>query len=396
MSLMDYVTNFGIIAVDVSEIKEQVENEFKAVFGDDLDTSAATPQGRLIEAETMARASVLEALAYVCNQINPNESTGQYLDSLCALTGCYRRGATRSAVVATITGVAGTVIPANSEATTIHGDVFILENETTIPDTGTIDARFISKETGAIPCAAGELNRIATMVDGWETVTNASRAILGSEVESDESLRLRRKTTLYNGRSLSGDIISALTNVANVESIFVMVNNGLQPLIKGNVTIPPNCLYTCVFGGDNTEIATALYMKNSAGCAYTGNTIVDVTDPWSNIDYEIKFERPTIRYIDVKVQLKQNTGSADVSSSVVAAIMQYQSDHAGQMSGLEIGTSVSPFEISNAINLLVPGVYVNSVEIAFHGEVPQVQILDIGINEIARINETDIRVRFAQ
>ena len=394
MSMLNYVTDYGIITVDVSQIKTDVENEYKAVFGDDLDTSAATPQGRLIEAETAARANMLEVLAYICNQINPNEATGQYLDSLCALTGCVRKQATRSSVIATLTGVAGTIIPANSEATTINGDVFYLENEATIGGEGTVDARFLSQETGPIPCAAGELTSINTDVLGWETIINNTAANLGSDIESDEELRARRRTTLYNGRSLSGDVLAALSNIDNIESVFLMVNNGTDPLIKRGVTIQPNTLYTCVLGGTNQEIANALYMRNSAGCGYTGNTQVTVNDPWSGVDYTVKFERPTIRYIDVKVYLQKDTGTGDITSAVTSAIMQYQYGKAGNLKQLDIGDTVSPFEISSAITQMVSGVFVKEVQIAFHGEQLQTQNLDININEIARFNETDIKVRY--
>ena len=394
MSMLNYVTDYGIITVDVSQIKTDVENEYKTVFGDDLDTSAATPQGRLIEAETAARANMLEVLAYICNQINPNEATGQYLDSLCALTGCIRRQATRSSVIATLTGVVGTVIPANSEATTINNDVFYLENEATIGEEGTVDARFLSRETGAIPCGVGELTSINTDVIGWETINNSTSANLGSEIESDEELRARRRTTLYNGRSLSGDIITALSNIDNIESVFLLVNNGTEPLIKRGVTIAPNTLYTCVLGGTNQEIANALYMRNSAGCGYTGNTTVSVTDPWCYVSYEVKFERPTIKYIDVKVYLQKDTGTGDVTSAVTSAIMSYQYGEVANLKRIDIGDTISPFEISSAITAMVPGVFVKEVQIAFHGEELLTQTLDININEIARFNENDIKVRY--
>ena len=394
MSLMDYVTDYGVINADVSAVKAQVEEEYKAVFGDDLDTSAATPQGRLIEAETAGRANILEIIAYICNQINPNEATGQYLDSLCALTGCYRRGATRSSVLATLTGVAETVIPHNSEATTINNDIFYLENDAIIGADGTVTARFLSKELGAIPCGTGELTIIDSAVIGWETITNNTPAVLGDEIETDAELRERRRTTLYNGRSLSGDILSAIYNIENIESVYIVVNNGIQPLTTRGVTIAPNTLYTCVFGGSNQEIATALYMRNSAGCGYTGNTTVPVTDPWSNVTYEVKFERPIVRYVDVKVYLQKDTGSGDVTSAVTSAIMQYQAGKVENLRGLEIGDTVSPFEIASAINIMVPGVFVKEVQIGFHGEGTQTQNLELNINEIARINESDIKVRY--
>ena len=45
----DYITNRGVIVPDTSTVLSDVENEFKSVFGNDLDVSPETVQGRLIE-----------------------------------------------------------------------------------------------------------------------------------------------------------------------------------------------------------------------------------------------------------------------------------------------------------------------------------------------------------
>ena len=51
-----YNTNSGVVVPDTANIKAEVEQEFKtALQKEDLDTSESTPQGRLIEAETVAR-----------------------------------------------------------------------------------------------------------------------------------------------------------------------------------------------------------------------------------------------------------------------------------------------------------------------------------------------------
>lgn len=394
MSLLNYATKDGLINVDVSELKKQVEEEYKNALGGDLDTTASTPQGRLIEAETAARANMLELLSFICNQINPNEACGQFLDSLAALTGCKRKGATRSAVIATISGQTGTLIPAGTEVSTNGGDIFYLENDTVIGENGTIDARFLSKEFGAVHCNTGELTHADRSINGWETVTNYSPATLGTDVESDSILRVRRGNTLYNGRSLSGDILSSLANVDNIESVYLRVNNGLEDLTIRGVTIKANTLYTCVFGGSDIDIATALYMKNSAGCGYTGNTQVSVIDPWTAVSYDIRFERPVIKYIDVKVYLKKDSGAGDINQAIKSAILDYQVGLIENVDGLNIGVAVSPFEIASAINIKVPGVYVKEVQIAFHGGATQIQNLPININEIARIKEEDIKLRF--
>lgn len=92
-----------------------------------MNTTAGTPQGRLITAETAARANVVRTNSLTANMFNINLAYGKALDALGAMFGLYREGATSSSVLATITGVSGTVIPANSQASTAKGVVFTLK-----------------------------------------------------------------------------------------------------------------------------------------------------------------------------------------------------------------------------------------------------------------------------
>ena len=88
--LYEFKTDTGVIVPDTADIKAAVEREYKAALGDDLDTSPATPQGRLIAAETDARAAVLRFCALMANQINPDIASGTFLDAVAALSGIER------------------------------------------------------------------------------------------------------------------------------------------------------------------------------------------------------------------------------------------------------------------------------------------------------------------
>ena len=45
----EYITGQGVIVPDTSEVLAEVQEEFKTIFGQDLDVTPTTPQGRLIE-----------------------------------------------------------------------------------------------------------------------------------------------------------------------------------------------------------------------------------------------------------------------------------------------------------------------------------------------------------
>lgn len=92
--MADYTYNLdgnGIILPDTSTLRQEVEAEYKNIFGDDFDTDSSTPGGILVDAETTSRQSVLRSNVQTANSINPNYAGGIFLDAILALTGDERQ-----------------------------------------------------------------------------------------------------------------------------------------------------------------------------------------------------------------------------------------------------------------------------------------------------------------
>ena len=120
-----YITSSGVIIPDTAELRAAVEDEFRAVFGQDLDVSPETPQGALITMETENRDAVVRNNAELANQINPDIAGGVFLDAIWALMGGQRWDATQSILTQVeFGGVPGTIIPKGSLAETLAGDQF--------------------------------------------------------------------------------------------------------------------------------------------------------------------------------------------------------------------------------------------------------------------------------
>ena len=228
-----YLEPSGVIVPDTSALLQQVQEEFQAAFGTDLVVTPDTPQGALITAETIARTAVVDNNAALANQINPNIAGGVFLDALLALTGVERTPQTQTLVAnVTVTGVAGTVIPQGSVASTDDGgNQFTTAADVTIPSGGSTQVNFYSAAHGPIPCADHALNTIVSAILGWETVDNnaastpASVTTLGLQTQSDQQARVYRQNTLaFNGISLPEAITSALYATPNVTSLTFQEN----------------------------------------------------------------------------------------------------------------------------------------------------------------------------
>lgn len=392
-----YNSQQGVIVPDTADVKTDVENEFASNFGADLDMQGSTPQGRLIEMETMSRVGTVGLCALIANQINLEYATGQYLDAIGAFFGVERKSAISTRVLATIGGVAGTVIPAGSLAKTTAGDNFYLENEVTIPVGGSTTAYFLSSEKKAVPCVIGTLTTIVSQTIGWETISNPTAAVLGSDVESDFDYRKRINNARYVGTALTESIKSKLQLVDGVVSSFVYDNGDSSSTTYDGITIDAHSLLAVVDGGTNADVARAIFSAKSGGCAYTaisGQSVTQtVVDGAYGVSYTVTFNRPDVLNFDVVIDVSSAGYSGDdLEGDVKQAVLQWATGGVSGVDGLKIGQNVSPFEIGAAVSDVIPTIYVKGVKICSHGGTPAYAELTCTIAEKYAIALADITV----
>lgn len=394
----EYNQTTGVVVPDTSKVKDEVIAEFKTAFqAPDLDVSESTPQGRLIEAETVARKRTIENMALIANMLNPNQAYGIFLDSIMALSGIDRIGATRTRVTCTLSGTANTVIPQNAQAQDTNGNIYYLENSVTIGAGGTVSGEFLSLEKGAIECGAGTLTQIVTAILGWTSITNASAGITGLDGESDNELRQNYPTAQYQGKSITQSIKSSILEVEEVKSCYVKDNpTNASATIENardntrNITLPAHSLYICVDGGDVDKVAEAINNTRSVGCSFASSnnetTVGQDTiyfDNLTNGGYTVA----------VAVNITVKTGATtSLTDAVKKAIEAYANNEIEGVDGLQLGVNVSSFEIACAVNSQIPELYVESVKIGLVGGSITADSISIGANEKATIASANITV----
>lgn len=366
MSDYQFVVQTGVIVPDTADILAEIEANYRSVFGADLSVDPETPQGILINAEAIARAEVVRNNAAVANQINPNLAGGLFLQAIAALTGLAPAPATPSVIPdVTLAGVAGTNVPAGVQARTAAGDIFESVSGVTLGAGGTAAVNFQSVATGPIPAAIGALTFIVTDILGWETVTNATAATLGTVEQSDESLRaLRRNTLALQGISLAEAITSALYMTEGVKSLQFRENVADTVETIDNVEMHPHSVWACVDGGTNLDVATTLLNGKSMGADWNGDVEVNVTEPASGQVYPVKFDRPDAVPILVRATVRVGPGVVNPTLAVQQAILAYAAGDIDGEEGFTVGASVSPFELAAAVNSEIEGAYVRLMEVA--------------------------------
>lgn len=158
---------------------------------------------------------------------------------------------------------------------------------------------FTAVNEGLQTCEIGELDTIAVGVSGWNSVYNYVAGEPGEDLESDESLRVRRAAAARVRKSRATDpaIEAALLDVRGVSSALVKSNRGFATDSDG---IPGKSFNSLVIGGNDNEIAQCIYENQPAGIQSYGNTSVNITDS-HGIEQQISFSRPTPMYLWVKV-----------------------------------------------------------------------------------------------
>lgn len=393
----EYVTSSGLIVPDTSTVLDQVTQDFKNALGQDLDTTPETPQGRLIQLMTDYRTNTLALNALNANQINLRYATGRFLDAIGAFYGVERIFATPTRVLASITGVANTVIPQGSQAQTTVGDIFYAENNITIGQNGIASGYFLSLEKGQIPCELNSLNQIVNAVLGWETINNTSNAIIGTNIESDTDFRIRIQASRFTGISLMQAIKAKLANIENVLSSWAYDNYEDTPITYDGVTIPAHSICVVVDGGTDQEIAQAIYEVKTGGTGYTTITGQSVTrtviDGAYNVPYQVTFNRPEYVPFKINIQVRNvNYSGSDLVSDVKNAIIRWSEGLVNGVDGLKIGQNVSPFEISAAVSDEIPEIYVKNCRIALVGGSLSTNELDFTVSQIGQIELSNITV----
>lgn len=161
------------------------------------------------------------------------------------------------------------------------------------------NGKFTAVELGYQTCEIGELDTIAAAISGWDAVYNYAAGEPGEDLESDESLRVRRAAAARARKSRATDpaIEAALLDVRGVSSALVKSNRGFATDSDG---IPGKAFTSLVIGGNDNDIAQCIYENQPAGIQSYGNTSVNITDS-HGIEQQISFSRPTPVYLWVKV-----------------------------------------------------------------------------------------------
>jgi len=298
------VTIDGFNRKSLQEIRSEIEDDFRSVFGPSINLRDDSLLGIKIGIFSEQLALLWERLEEVFNSQYPDTANGLPLDNVLSYTGLQRLPATKSTVIVTASGTPGTIIPLGSVVSVLGtGAKFESTAADTIGGGGTVDILFESQSTGLIQALAGTLTVIETPITGWTGATNALDAILGRNIETDTQARTRRLTALQPARAATPDAVRArLLNVAGVLDATIIENVLDIPDIDGR---PGHSYEPVIAGGDDQDLFDTIWLTKPAGIETVGSEVGTTLDSQGGTQ-EVKFSRPVTVDIFMEVDLTLN------------------------------------------------------------------------------------------
>ena len=257
----------GAAGASLAENVDGLNERQRSAFGADLAATPQTPQAQWSGIAGLALTETGEAGARAAVYgSSVDHAVGVHLDAIGSVADVRRLQATRSRVVATLTGVGGITVPVGSRAKTTDGDEWETTEAAVLLTTG-VDVVMQAVDTGPVMAAAGTLTRIVTGIEGWESVTNAAAAVPGRVRQDDDAYkRLYRMRAAHSSVSPLEGLRAALTEAGAVRAS-VLDNPTNAAIVRQLWTLPPHAVFAIVDGGLDGDIHRAVENHRGMGAA---------------------------------------------------------------------------------------------------------------------------------
>jgi len=313
--MADTLDTNGLVVKTSTEIQTELENAYKAIYGDDIVLDSNSADGQLIGILTQFNTDIREMITETYNTFNPDMCRGQIQDVRFKLNGIERQSGTFTIVdidvindrTLTLQGLDADYNDVNATAFGVQdnaGNQYYLIDTVTIT-AGTHSLPFRSATLGANIPTVGTLTSMVTVVQGVTSVNNASApTTVGVNQETDEAFALRReKSYEFRSQNSNDAMLAQLYALDGVSQAFVY-GHDYTNYPSGNDAdgIPLHYIWVIVEGGANSDIGTVIY-ANIGGSGTVGAVDVDVPTSSGQV-YVSKFDRVESSDLHIKFQIQ--------------------------------------------------------------------------------------------
>jgi uncharacterized phage protein gp47/JayE len=380
-----YIDASGYHYPTYNDIRDDMIDHFRQIYGQDIYLGNDSQDYQMISIFALKIYDTFQAVELDYNNRSPKTAIGTALDALVKINGLTRKKASYSTVQVTLTGEPGTQV-IGGVVRDLNNVQWSLPYRVNIGSSGTVTVTATCRKIGAVSATVGSVTGIVTPTKGWISVTNPEQAVLGQPVETDVQLRARQTISVANpSRTVLESTKGAIAAVSGVTRYSVSENDTNLTDSNG---IPGHSISAIVEGGNDMDIAKAIYLRKSPGCGTYGTTTVPVLST-ENVPTNIKFFRPIYKKVAVQVRVKKLTGyTKEVEAAIINYVKYYLQILAiGQSVYLSSIWAVAARAIADITN---PTFSVVEVKLGIAGSNPTVANIPISFNQVAQYNSCTV------
>lgn len=332
------IDNTGLHIPSYADIRDDLIDKVKSIYGQDIYLENDSLDYQLISIFANKMYDVIQLLQMVYNGRSPVTAVGTNLDTIVKINGLQRQPTTLSNAFSiaeiALTGTAGTTFE-NLLLEDNNGYRWSQDVPLTFNASGNATGYFTCQTIGKIVPDINSISKIINPTIGVYTATNPSAVLYntGISVETDAELRTRQmKSTALAGQSTCDSILGQILNVPNVDKAVLYENDTGSTDANG---IPAHSICAVVYGGEDVQVANAIYATKTTGCGTYGNTNFSIASPYGT-STTIYFSRPTEYACEVDVSISAVGGKTITDtdqSNIQNAVQKYLDE-------LEIGAPV--------------------------------------------------------
>ena len=392
----DNFDSTGLTVKTLTELREELETDYKDIYGDDINLDQNSPDGQVVNIEAQEGVDLRELLASINAGFDPDQAEGRVLDQRLALNNITRNGGTFTLVPVEITvdqalnligldDQSDELNPTISNLYTVKDDAgneFYLLASVAIVGAGAVDYSFRAADIGDVQVLVGTITTPVTIIAGVTGINNtAGASSQGVDEESDADAKVRRRSsTAISSVGYLDAIEAAIKDLSNVTTGIVLENDTDTTDGDG---IPSHSIWAIVEGGDNTEIGTVLYAKKSSGSGYKGAVEVEILRP-NGTTYTAKFDRPVDQDLWIQFNIVLPGGVID-TDNLKALIVENITWGVGADA---VGSQISAYVQSINANYQISSMEVSDDDITYLEVVSPALPVDRFVNDITRITIT--------
>ena len=245
----------GVNVANFTEIRSALIEKYKEAYGSDIDLSTSSADGVFVNNLSLIMNNTLQTMLTLYSNLDVENATGKYLDTLCNLSNITRKDATPSSASLQITNIGSDTLSNINRLTFLDkaGVAWIYETEEPISITRneTKEINAVCEQTGPVEAPVGFISAI---VQNYPLqIAQKEKAIVGRDIETDDELRARRSKALGgNSSTVLESLIGSLINISGIDDVYIYNNNSASEYeTKDSTKIEPHSVY-CVLRLDET------------------------------------------------------------------------------------------------------------------------------------------------